>query len=175
MSLSRNPAPVRRNHLSSMTYHVYANTNHNVIAEQTDTWHIHEKSLSKALPNSRAIETSYGQLRMVKHRSTLRLPSYRKTLHYAFGKKGKSRKRIATLQFTEFENLNASRRPPRAARKGSNSSCHQVLRTACADHLFLQQASQQSSRSTHPTISEMHLRNSETLLFDLAGWVVFKA
>ena len=50
-------------HLSCMTYHFYAN--HNRIAVQTDTWHIHEKSLFRALPNGRAIGLGFEQLRTV--------------------------------------------------------------------------------------------------------------
>ena len=42
-------------HLSCMTYHFYAN--HNGIAAQTDTRHVHEKSLFGALPNGRASGT----------------------------------------------------------------------------------------------------------------------
>ena len=50
-------------HVSCATCHFRAN--HNVIAAQTDTCHIHEKSLAKASPNGRAIETSYGRLQTV--------------------------------------------------------------------------------------------------------------
>ena len=77
-------------HLSCMTYHFHAN--HNGIAAQTDTWHVHEKSLFGALPNSRAIGAGFEHLRTVadgcgrlrtvantktttgEHSSTLRLP-----------------------------------------------------------------------------------------------------
>ena len=48
-------------HLSCVTYHFLAN--HNRIAAQTDTWHIHEKSLFRALPNGRAIGAGFEQLR----------------------------------------------------------------------------------------------------------------
>ena len=67
-------------HLSCMTYHFYAN--HNGIAAQTDTRHVHEKSLFGALPNGRAIGAGFEHLRTVantktttgEHSSTLRLP-----------------------------------------------------------------------------------------------------
>ena len=77
-------------HLSCMTYHFYAN--HNGIAAQTDTRHVHEKSLFRALPNGRAIGAGFEHLRTVadgcerlrtvantktttgEHSSTLRLP-----------------------------------------------------------------------------------------------------
>ena len=48
-------------HLSCMTYHFYAN--HNAIAAQTDTWHVHEKSRFRALPNGSAIGAGFEQLR----------------------------------------------------------------------------------------------------------------
>ena len=50
-------------HLSCMTYHFYAN--HNGIAAQTDTRHVHEKSLFGALPNGRAIGAGFEHLRTV--------------------------------------------------------------------------------------------------------------
>ena len=50
-------------HLSCMTYHFYANQNG--IAAQTDTRHVHEKSLFGALPNGRAIGAGFEHLRTV--------------------------------------------------------------------------------------------------------------
>ena len=72
-------------------YHFYANCNR--MAAQTDTWHIHGKSLFRALPNGRAIGAGFDHLRLVEdgcehvrtvantkttsgeHSSTLRLPN----------------------------------------------------------------------------------------------------
>ena len=53
----------KMHHLSCMTYHFCAN--HNGIAAQTDTWHIHEKSLFGALPNGRAIGLGFEHFRTV--------------------------------------------------------------------------------------------------------------
>ena len=50
-------------HLSCITYNFYAN--HNGIAAQTDTWHVHEKSRFRALPNGRAIGAGFEHLRTV--------------------------------------------------------------------------------------------------------------
>ena len=63
VSLSRNPAPVQRN--ASPFLHDIPLLCKSRIAAQTDTWHIHEKSLFRALPNGRAIGLGFEQFRTV--------------------------------------------------------------------------------------------------------------
>ena len=61
MSLSRNPAPVQRN--ASLFLHdtpLLCKSQWN--SSETDTWHIHEKSLFRALTNGRAIGAGFEHL-----------------------------------------------------------------------------------------------------------------